>query len=82
MRFQDKVTLVTGGSSGIGLATARLLAREGAAVMICGRDGERLHRRALLEGLAGTVEAVRCDVSRSPTSTISSPRIDAAHSVA
>jgi NAD(P)-dependent dehydrogenase (short-subunit alcohol dehydrogenase family) len=65
MRFQDKVALVTGGSSGIGLSTARLLANEGAAVMICGRDAERLASALRqLEGLAGTVAGVRCDVSR------------------
>ena len=65
MRFQDKVALVTGGSSGIGLATARLLASEGAAVTICGRDRDRLTsalRR--LEDLAGGVAGVCCDVSR------------------
>jgi NAD(P)-dependent dehydrogenase (short-subunit alcohol dehydrogenase family) len=36
------VAVVTGGSSGIGLATARLLVADGARVAICGRDHERL----------------------------------------
>ena len=34
MRFTDKVAVVTGGASGMGAATARLLAWEGAAVLI------------------------------------------------
>ena len=37
-----RVAVVTGGSSGIGLATARLLLRGGARVAICGRDAARL----------------------------------------
>lgn len=65
MRFQNKVAVVTGGSSGIGLATARLLASEGAAVMICGRSAERLTSAfRQFEGLAGVVAGVCCDVSR------------------
>jgi NAD(P)-dependent dehydrogenase (short-subunit alcohol dehydrogenase family) len=63
-RFRDKTALVTGGSSGIGLATARLLASEGAAVMICGRDTDRLASALrLLEDLTDHVAGVRCDVS-------------------
>jgi 3-oxoacyl-[acyl-carrier protein] reductase len=38
---------VTGGSHGIGLAIARTLADEGAAVLICGRDADRLARTGL-----------------------------------
>jgi 3-oxoacyl-[acyl-carrier protein] reductase len=38
----NKVAIVTGGSRGIGAATAALLARRGAAVVLSGRDQERL----------------------------------------
>lgn len=52
--------VVTGGSSGIGLETARLLLRAGARVAICGRDAGRLE--AAQADLEGEVVAVQCDV--------------------
>lgn len=40
-RFENKVVIVTGGTSGIGEATAELLAEEGASVIVVGRDADR-----------------------------------------
>jgi NAD(P)-dependent dehydrogenase (short-subunit alcohol dehydrogenase family) len=63
--LQGKVAVVTGGTSGIGLATAQLLLAEGAAVAICGRDQARLQaaKSKLLGNAPGDdLLVVRCDV--------------------
>ncbi|NEJ11236.1 SDR family NAD(P)-dependent oxidoreductase, partial [Rhizobium leguminosarum] len=41
-RFKDKVVVITGGSSGIGLAAAKAFSAEGASVFITGRRQDAL----------------------------------------
>jgi NAD(P)-dependent dehydrogenase (short-subunit alcohol dehydrogenase family) len=60
-RFVDKVALVAGGNSGIGLATAQGLAAEGARVVITGRNPETLESAAVAIG--NGAHAVRADIT-------------------
>jgi NAD(P)-dependent dehydrogenase (short-subunit alcohol dehydrogenase family) len=65
-RLAGKVVLITGGGSGVGAASARRMAAEGAAVAVLGRTED--HLRAVageVERGGGQALAVRCDVSRS-----------------
>ena len=45
-KLTDKVAMITGASSGIGEATAKRLAEEGAKVVLAGRSDEKLQRVA------------------------------------
>ncbi|MBD7919322.1 amino acid adenylation domain-containing protein [Cellulomonas sp. Sa3CUA2] len=64
--LHDKVVLVTGGSRGIGLATALLLAEQGATVAVNYRDSEAQarHVKDLIETDGGTAEIFGADVTQ------------------
>jgi NAD(P)-dependent dehydrogenase (short-subunit alcohol dehydrogenase family) len=61
-RFEGKTVLITGGNSGIGLATAKLFKEEGANVAISGRDQKTLDEA--VKGIGGGTLAVKADVSK------------------
>ncbi len=61
MRYTEKNAVIIGGSHGMGLATARLLAAEGARVLITGRNEQNL--QAALTELGGRAHAVRSDIA-------------------
>ncbi|NPT44688.1 glucose 1-dehydrogenase [Paraburkholderia sp. 1N] len=61
-RLQDKTAVITGGSSGIGLATAKRFAEEGAHVFIFGRRQSELNKA--VDHIGKNVTAVQGDVTR------------------
>src|SRR5437016_13473784 len=63
-RLKGKVAVVTGGNSGIGLATAKRLQQEGAKVAISGRSQETLNEA--VKTIGNGVLAVQADVAKLP----------------
>jgi NAD(P)-dependent dehydrogenase (short-subunit alcohol dehydrogenase family) len=67
LQLDGTVTLVTGGTDGLGAALAERLVEEGGRVAVCGRDPRRLEatgqRLARLDQAGGDVLAVRADVT-------------------
>ncbi len=64
--FTGQVAFITGGSDGIGRATAELLAERGAAVIVCARGEDKLAAtKEAIEGAGGKVETHKLDVTDS-----------------
>lgn len=61
-KFENKVIIVTGGTSGIGLATAKAFSEEGASVFITGRRQDALDKA--VKEIGGQVTAVKGDMSK------------------
>jgi NAD(P)-dependent dehydrogenase (short-subunit alcohol dehydrogenase family) len=57
----NQTALITGGTAGIGLAVARLLVREGAAVIVSGRDRERGQKA--VNDIGGNIRFVQADLA-------------------
>jgi short-subunit dehydrogenase involved in D-alanine esterification of teichoic acids len=61
MRISGNTVLITGGSAGIGLATAKALLATGNTVIVCGRDPVRLEKAK--EAVSG-INVIRCDLTQ------------------
>lgn len=64
MKLQNKIALVTGGNSGIGLATAKLFKDEGATVIITARSPETFDKAKKEYG--SVFDVVQVDISKLP----------------
>jgi NAD(P)-dependent dehydrogenase (short-subunit alcohol dehydrogenase family) len=63
-KLDGKIALITGGSTGIGLATAKLFQQQGAQVIVTGRNAEAI--AAAQKELGGSAVAVASDTSKLP----------------
>jgi NAD(P)-dependent dehydrogenase (short-subunit alcohol dehydrogenase family) len=70
-KLEGKIALVTGGSTGIGLAAAKRFAEEGAHVFIAGRRQQELD--AALKEIDHNAVAIRADVSSTADRICSTP---------
>lgn len=63
MKLKGKVAIVTGGSAGIGKATAKKFLEEGAVVAICGTNEEKLAKAEAELSQYGTVRAFKVNIA-------------------
>jgi NAD(P)-dependent dehydrogenase (short-subunit alcohol dehydrogenase family) len=75
LQLTDKRAVITGGASGIGLATARVLVAEGARVALVGRTEERLRTAATQLGYAAVIAV--CDTGDPDQVTAMAERVTA-----
>jgi NAD(P)-dependent dehydrogenase (short-subunit alcohol dehydrogenase family) len=61
-KLQGKVAVITGGTEGIGLATAQLFVQEGAYIFITGRRQKQLHEA--VTAIGSNVTGVQGDVAK------------------
>ena len=62
--LDGKVVIITGGTSGIGLETARLFSKESSKIMITGRNIEKMEKaKEVLEEDGGKIETISADLS-------------------
>ncbi len=67
MRLQDKVAVITGAANGIGLATARKFAAEGALVMLCDLNLDQVqHAAREIDATGGRAQGFQLDVTDRP----------------
>ncbi|MEC8271984.1 MAG: SDR family NAD(P)-dependent oxidoreductase [SAR324 cluster bacterium] len=71
LELKNKVAIITGGSDGLGRATARRFASEGAKVVICARREEHLMQAAedLRKETNGSVLGMKADVCKAEDCT-------------
>jgi len=62
-RFQDKIVLITGGTSGMGKVTANFFLNEGAIVCISGRNVENGYETVDILGKIGEIFFIKCDIT-------------------
>jgi len=64
MKLKNKVIVITGSTGGVGLATARAAAREGATLVICGRHADTVRETvAAIQQAGAKASGIKTDVS-------------------